>query len=147
MQREVKKPYGFCRTIQLSYADAVPAVIQALQKEDFEVLSEIDVKTTLKDKLGADYAPYTVLGVCNPQLAHRALQIEPELGLLMLPCDVVVIDVGNGTSTIGIEDPIQSLAPAQSPQLQSIADQLSIQLFRVYLNIILDAAAQNQVVN
>lgn len=139
--------YGFCRTIQLGYSDAILAVTQALQKEGFEVLSEVDVKATLEERVGADYAPYTVLGVCNPQLAHQALQIEPELGLLMLPCDVVVMGVGDGASKVGIVDPVQALGPAQSPELQPIADQLNTQLFRVYLDVILSAAAQAQVVS
>lgn len=96
--------YARSVTLGLSYAEAVPRVKQALQAHGFGVLTEIDVQATLKDKLGIDTQPYLILGACNPQLAHRALEIEPEIGLL-LPCNVVVRAAGDETTLVQALDP------------------------------------------
>jgi uncharacterized protein (DUF302 family) len=122
--------YGMSQPLQMSYTDAVPAVKAALQKEGFGVLSEIDVKATLKQKLGVEYKPYIILGACNPNLAYRGLQSEPELGLL-LPCNVIVYDAGDGTSTVSILDPMQMVGAADNPDLQPVADEAAERLQRV----------------
>jgi len=114
--------YGMSQSLPMSYTDAIPAVKAALQKEGFGILTEIDVKETLKQKLGVEHKPYMILGACNPQLAHRGLQVEPELGLL-LPCNVIVYDAGDGASMVSILDPMQMVNMAENPDLQPVADE------------------------
>lgn len=122
--------YGMSRSLPMSYTDAIPAVKAALQKEGFGVLTEIDVKETLKQKLDVEHKPYIILGACNPQLAYRGLQIEPELGLL-LPCNVIVYDAGDGTSMVSILDPMQMVNMAENPDLQPVADEATARLQHV----------------
>lgn len=122
--------YGFRTTVPVSYEEAIPLVTEALKQEGFGVLTEIDVKATLKKKLDVDFKPYIILGACNPNLAYQGLQVEPELGLL-LPCNVIVYDNGDGTSTVSIVDPIQMLGVVANPDLQPIADEANARLRRV----------------
>ncbi len=122
--------YGMSQSLKMDYADAVPAVKAALQEEGFGVLTEIDVKQTLKQKLEVDYKPYIILGACNPSLAYQGLQAEPELGLL-LPCNVIVYDKGDGSSTVSILDPMQMVNMAENPDLQPVADEATARLRRV----------------
>ncbi len=122
--------YGFRTTVPVSYEEAIPLVTAALKQEGFGVLTEIDVKATLKKKLDVDFKPYIILGACNPNLAYQGLQVEPELGLL-LPCNVIVYDNGDGTSTVSIVDPIQMLGVVANPDLQPIADEANARLRRV----------------
>src|SRR5574342_182071 len=99
--------YGFTLKTALSYDEAIAAVTAALKTAGFGVLTEIDVHATLKQKLGAEMAPYTILGACNPPLAHRALAAEPEIGLL-LPCNVIVyVDVAGQTTVSAIDPEVQ----------------------------------------
>lgn len=126
--------YGFRTTLPVAYADAIPLVTEALKQEGFGVLTEIDVKATLKKKLDVDFKPYIILGACNPHLAHQALQVEPELGLL-LPCNVIIYDNGDGNSTVSIVDPDQMLSVVKNAELQAIADQASMRLRRVLAQI------------
>ncbi len=122
--------YGFRTTVPVRYEEAIPLVTEALKQEGFGVLTEIDVKATLKKKLDVDFKPYIILGACNPNLAYQGLQVEPELGLL-LPCNVIVYDNGDGTSTVSIVDPIQMLGVVANPDLQPIADEANKRLRRV----------------
>jgi uncharacterized protein (DUF302 family) len=122
--------YGFGCRVALPFADAIAAVTAALKQEGFGVLTEIDVKATLKAKIGVDYRPYVILGACNPNLAYRGLQAEPELGLL-LPCNVIVYDNGDGASTVSIVDPLQMLGFVENPALQPVADEANSRLRRV----------------
>ncbi len=126
--------YGFRTTLGVTYAQAIPLVMDALKTEGFGVLTEIDVKATLKTKLDVDVAPYIILGACNPNLAYRGLQAEPELGLL-LPCNVIVYDNGDGTSTVSIVDPLQMLGVVDNPALQPIADEANSRLRRVLASL------------
>ena len=95
--------YGFGASLSVPYEEALPRVKEALKAEGFGILTEIDVQRTLREKLGAEMEPYIILGACNPQLAHRALEQEPEIGLL-LPCNVVVRAQDAG-SRVDIADP------------------------------------------
>ncbi len=121
--------YGFRTTLPASYTESIALIKEALQKEGFGILTEIDVKATLKKKLDVDYKPYIILGACNPNLAYQGLQAEPELGLL-LPCNVIVYDNGDGTSTVSIVDPIQMLGVVANPALQPIAEEANTRLRR-----------------
>jgi uncharacterized protein (DUF302 family) len=114
-------PYGHTRTLDLPFQDAITKVKDAFQAQGFGTLTEIDVQATLKQKLGHDTEPYLILGACNPQLAHQALQIEPELGLL-LPCNVVVRRHA-GTTLVHALDPQVMVQVPQRPELQPIADE------------------------
>ena len=124
----------------VAYEEAVSLTIEALEKRGFEIVSRIDAQSLLQDSLQVECRPYMVLGAFDPDLSNQALQIESELGLLMIPCDVVVIDAGNECSTVGIVDPIQALAPADNDRLKPIADALNRNLFRAYLDIVVQAA-------
>jgi len=96
--------YTFGKSVDLSHADAVTRVTDALAKEGFGVLTEIDVAATIKKKLGKEMPPYRILGACNPQFAHRALEAEPQIGAL-LPCNVVVRVDASGKTIIEVMDP------------------------------------------
>src|SRR6266545_7610156 len=97
------RTYGFGVTVNLPYAQAIERTRAALKEQGFGVLTEIDIAKTLRDKLDADFRPYVILGACNPPLAHRALSAA--LGIrLLLPCNVVVYDNGDGTSTVELMD-------------------------------------------
>lgn len=113
------KPY--CIEVKMSgnFAEAVQKVKEAMKAEGFGTLSEIDVKATLKEKIDADVAPYTILGVCNPQLAHRAIGIEPKIGVF-LPCTVLVRDNGKEID-ISAQDPVLMEEIIGNPELQPIA--------------------------
>ncbi|MFQ5613480.1 MAG: DUF302 domain-containing protein [Anaerolineae bacterium] len=122
--------YGFRTTLSIPYEDAIEKTTAALQQEGFGVLTEIDVKATLKKKLDADFRRYIILGACNPSLAHRALQNELELGLL-LPCNVIVYESDEGSSVVSIVDPLVMLGMVDNPALQPIADEARVRLERV----------------
>ncbi len=123
--------YGFKRTVNITPDEADKKVREELQKEGFGVLTEIDVKATLKQKLDVDFRPYRILGACNPQLAHQALSAETDIGLL-LPCNVVVYE-GNeeGTSVVGILDPGVQLGVTGRDDINHLADEVRTRLSRV----------------
>ena len=121
--------YGFGTTLDVSYDAAIPLVKGALKAEGFGVLTEIDVTTTLKEKLGVEMAPYLILGACNPPLAHRALTTEPAIGLL-LPCNVVVRAEGEHTR-VEVADPIAMLGIVGNPALDTVASEAKQRLQRV----------------
>ena len=122
--------YGFGCTLPDAIDEAVRKTTEALKSEGFGVLTTIDVQATMKAKLNIDQPPYIILGACNPQLAHRALQAEPELGLL-LPCNVIVYANPDGTSRVSIVDPKQMLGIVQNQDLASVADEAETRLRRV----------------
>ena len=121
--------YGFGTTLNASYEDAIALVKDALKAEGFGVLSEIDVRETLRQKIGAEMEPYIILGACNPTLAHRALDAERPLGLL-LPCNVVVREVEGGTR-VEVADPVVMLGIVGNPALDEIAAEAKARLERV----------------
>ncbi len=122
-----KHAYGISTTINLPYEQAVPKVVESLKEQGFGVLTEIDVKTTLKKKLDADFRRYVILGACNPNLAHRALQAELELGLL-LPCNVIVYESDDGQTVVSAVDPLTMLNVTHNAALQQIATEATERL-------------------
>jgi uncharacterized protein (DUF302 family) len=102
------RTYGFGTTIGTSYQETVVRTRAALKEQGFGILTEIDVQQTMKEKLGAEFRPYIILGACNPPLAHKALSADLGIGLL-LPCNVVVYDNQNGTSSVEAMDPEAAL--------------------------------------
>ena len=111
--------YGLSKELDLPYDDALERVKAALQAEGFGVLTEIDVQDTLKQKLQVDFRRYQIIGACNPALAHKALQAELQVGLL-LPCNVIVYEEDGGT-TVAAFDPVAAMGLAQNPALEDVA--------------------------
>jgi uncharacterized protein (DUF302 family) len=122
--------YYFSKTLDLSFEQAIARVTEELQKEGFGVLTEIDVKATLKKKLDVDFRNYRILGACNPPFAHKALQAEPHIGL-MLPCNVVVQEGENGGIIVSAIDPLMSMQVVENEALNEIAGQVKEKLQRV----------------
>ena len=121
--------YYFNATLELPFEEALEQVSKALQAEGFGVLTEIDVKATLKKKLDADFRNYRILGACNPPFAYKALQAEDKIGT-MLPCNVIVQEVEEGWVEVAAVDPIASMAAVDNPQLSEIAIQIQAKLKR-----------------
>jgi len=122
--------YHFSKTLDLPFDQAVARVIDALKKEGFGVLTDIDVSATMKAKLGEDFRPYRILGACNPQLAHRALQLEDKIGT-MLPCNVIVQQHGDGGVEVSAVDPVASMQAIKNPGLAEIAKEVQAKLKKV----------------
>jgi uncharacterized protein (DUF302 family) len=112
--------YSYYKTVDMSYQEAIDKVTEVLKKEGFGILTEIDVKATLKKKLDVDFRPYKILGACNPPYAHKALVAEEQIGL-MLPCNVVVYENENGETVVAAIDPIASMQAVNNPNLGDIA--------------------------
>jgi len=112
--------YYFSKTLELPFEQAIDHVTERLKEEGFGVLTEIDVKATMKKKLGVDFRDYRILGTCNPPFAHRALLAEDKIGT-MLPCNVIVQDVGGGLVEVAAVDPIASMQAIQNPELANVA--------------------------
>ena len=122
--------YAFGKTVNLSFEQATEAVTQALAKEGFGILTEIDVAATLKKKLGLERPPYKILGACNPQFAARALEMEPQIGAL-LPCNVVVRQGADGKTVVEFMDPNAVLGLVGRPEIAPIAAEVRARLERV----------------
>ena len=119
--------YHFSKTLRMPFDAAVARVTAALQREGFGILTEIDVKATLKKKLDVDFRNYRILGACNPPLAHQALQLEDKIGT-MLPCNVVVQETGAGTVEVSAVDPVASMQAIENPRLQGVAETVRAKL-------------------
>jgi len=125
--------YGFSRTVNLSYDQAVEKVTEELKKEGFGVLTTIDVKETLKKKLNVDFRRYIILGACNPPFAYKSLQAEEEIGLL-LPCNVVVYEKGDKT-VVSAFDPMVMMKIVDNPAVKTVAEEVQSRLKRVIASL------------
>jgi uncharacterized protein (DUF302 family) len=126
--------YYFNKTLSIPFDDAVAGVTEELKKEGFGILTEIDVKETLKKKLDVDFNKYKILGACNPSFAYRALLSEDKIGT-MLPCNVVVQEVENGQVEVAAVDPMASMQAVENPDLREIAEQVQTKLKSVIDNL------------
>ncbi|MHB1686993.1 MAG: DUF302 domain-containing protein [Ignavibacteriaceae bacterium] len=125
--------YGFSKTVDLSFEKAIEKVTDELKKEDFGVLTEIDVKETMKKKLDVDFKKYKILGACNPSFAYKSLQIEEELGLL-LPCNVIVYEK-NGKSVVSVFNPMIMTAIIDNKEMLAIATEVTDRLKKVLAGV------------
>jgi uncharacterized protein (DUF302 family) len=121
---------GLKVTLDMDYEPALDKVTEALKVEGFGVLTEIDVKATLKNKLDVDFRPYKILGACNPTLAHRALSTAADVGML-LPCNVTVSQEADGRVLVSIIDPLAMVGFMVDPALDEVAQEANERLIRV----------------
>jgi uncharacterized protein (DUF302 family) len=126
--------YYYAKEIDLNFDDAMIRVTEELKKEGFGVLTEIDVKATLKKKLDADFRNYRILGACNPPFAYQALQTESNIGL-MLPCNVVVQETEDGKTLVSAIDPVASMQAVNNESLGQVAEQVKTKLQKVIASI------------
>ncbi|HSG33800.1 MAG TPA: DUF302 domain-containing protein [Sphingomonadaceae bacterium] len=122
--------YYIATSLALPFEEAIARTEQALKEEGFGVLTRIDVQATLKEKIGAEFPAYTILGACNPKLAHHALQLENKVGT-MLPCNIVVRDAGDGMTEVAAIDPVASMQAIDNPALKLAAGEVREKLARV----------------
>jgi uncharacterized protein (DUF302 family) len=127
---EKVKEYAFTTVLNTSYENAISKVTDALKEEGFGVLTEIDVKATLKKKLNVDFRKYVILGACNPPYAHRTLQADLDVGLL-LPCNVIVYETDDKKAYVSVLNPVSALEVIKSEELRKIAKEVSEKLKRV----------------
>jgi uncharacterized protein (DUF302 family) len=126
--------YHFSKTLDTTFEDAIEKTTEALKEEGFGVLTEIDIKATLKKKLDVDFKKYQILGACNPPLAHKALTAEDHIGL-MLPCNVIVQEHENGEVEVSAVDPVASMQAIENNDLGEIAQQVRDLLKKVITNL------------
>ena len=117
-----------------TFDKAIENVIEGLKKEGFGILTEIDVKATMKKKLDVDFRPYKILGACNPSFAYKALQEDDKIGT-MLPCNVIVQEITPGRVEVAAVDPIASMQAIQNPALEEVAKEVQGKLKRVISNL------------
>lgn len=130
MSKQNKNSMSLVVRSSLDFETTRTRVIEALKVEGFGVLTEIDVKETLKNKIGVDFPAYKILGACNPALSHRALSINPEVGVV-LPCNVTVRLLEDGGSEVALVDPVEMLKPFTDPGMRDVANEARAKLERV----------------
>ena len=126
--------YCFTKVLTTDFDSTVARVTEELKKEGFGVLTEIDMKETLKNKLNADFRKYKILGACNPAFAYQSLSAEPRIGT-MLPCNVVVRELKDKTIEVSAIDPMASIMAVQNKQLEGIATEVQQKLKNVIANL------------
>lgn len=126
--------YYFSKTLKISFEEAIARVTEALKKDSFGILTEIDVKETLKKKLNVDFRKYRILGACNPPFAYKALQAEDKIGL-MLPCNVIVQELPGGNIEVAAIDPVASMAAIDNSKLREVGEQVRSKLKAVIDNL------------
>jgi uncharacterized protein (DUF302 family) len=126
--------YYFSKTVTLSFDDAIEKVMAELKKEGFGILTDIDVRQTLKKKLDVDFKKYRILGACNPPFAYKALQVEDKIGT-MLPCNVIVQEIVEGQVEVAAIDPVASMQAVANPALKDVAEQVQGKLKKVIESI------------
>ena len=119
--------YYFSKILEVSFDEAVARVTEELKEEGFGILTDIDVKETLKKKLNVDFKKYRILGACNPSFAYQALQVENKIGT-MLPCNVIVQETEDSKVEVAAIDPLASMQAVENPELQGVADQVQAKL-------------------
>jgi uncharacterized protein (DUF302 family) len=119
--------YGFNKKLDVPYEQALEKALAALKEQGFGALTEIDVKATLKKKLGVDFRRYVIIGACNPPLAHQALSAELEIGLL-LPCNVIVYETEDGGTVVAAMNPAVAMGLVDNPALTRVAEQVTEKL-------------------
>ena len=119
--------YYFTKTLDVSFDEAIARVTEELKKEGFGILTDIDVKETLKKKMNVDFQKYKILGACNPPFAYKSLQAEDKIGL-MLPCNVVVQEISEGKIEVAAIDPIASMQAIENSKLRDVAEQVQVKL-------------------
>ena len=126
--------YYLGKTLAIPFDAGLARTIEALKNEGFGIITEIDIKQTLKVKIGVDFPNYRILGACNPALAYEALKLENKVGT-MLPCNVVVRDAGDGQTEVAAIDPIASMEAIDNPALKQAAAQIQAKLAKVIAQI------------
>jgi len=126
--------YYFSKILEIPFDDAIVKVTEELKKEGFGIITEIDVKDTLKKKLNVDFKKYKILGACNPSFAFQALQVEDKIGT-MLPCNVIVQEIQSGKTEVAAIDPIASMQAVENPKLSAVAKQVQGKLKTVIDNL------------
>ena len=119
--------YYFSKTLNSPFDEAVERITEELKKEGFGILTDVDVKATLKKRLDVDFKKYRILGACNPPFAYRALQKEDKIGT-MLPCNVIVQEHTEGSVEVSAIDPVASMQAIRNPELHEIAEQIQAKL-------------------
>ena len=123
-------PYYFSKHVDMSFDEAIQRATECLKEAGFGVLTEIDVKQTMKKKLDKDVRPYWILGACNPHFAYQALEAEDKIGT-MLPCNVIVRDNGDGKTEVAAVDPISSMQAVKNSKLKDVATSVQAKLRNV----------------
>jgi uncharacterized protein (DUF302 family) len=126
--------YGFSKVVNIGYQEAIEKVTEELKKEGFGVLTEIDVKETLKKKLDVEFKPYKILGACNPPFAYKSLQAEEQIGL-MLPCNVIVYVNDSSETVVAAINPIVSMQSVKNDKLDEVAEAIQSKLKKVISNL------------